>query len=175
MYIQTFTLQYPVSQQQIQANYPNTSFPTPFVPPAEYSYVFPTPVPSYDVITEGYRELPPVFIDPNWTQVWEVYGLTQEQIDANIAAKQVSDLAMVRSQCQALIVATYPEFIQSNCSLGLYNDEFTTQMKANIVLAVNESNRCEDLINDNLPFTPNWPVFTIVYPFLHMRHPPYPA
>jgi len=175
MYIQINTLQYPVSQQQIQANYPNTSFPTPFVPPPVYAYVFPSPVPAYDPITQGYREIAPENIAPNWYQRWQVYALTQQQIDANIAAKQVSDLAMVRQQCETLILATYPEFIQSNCSLGLYNEDFTAQMKANIVLAVNECNRCEDLINDNLPFTPNWPVFTIVYPFLHMRHPPYPV
>lgn len=83
MYINSGTLQYPVTEQMIRDAYPDTSFPSPFVPPAPYAWVFPTPQPSYDWITQGVREIAPVFTSPNWYQVWEVYALTPQQIADN--------------------------------------------------------------------------------------------
>ena len=83
MYINTATLAYPINQSQIMALYPGTSFPDPFLPPPEFSWVFPVPVPPYDPITQAYRELAPVLVGSNWTQVFEVYALTPEQIAAN--------------------------------------------------------------------------------------------
>ena len=85
MYINTSTLAYPISEAQIKAATPQVSYPNPFVAPAPYAWVFPTPQPAYDWITQGVREIAPVFTSPNWYQVWQVYALTAQQIIDNNA------------------------------------------------------------------------------------------
>lgn len=82
-YINTQTGEYPVTQQQIMQAYPDTSFPTPFVPPAEYQVVLQSPQPSYDPITQGVREIAPTLTDGQYYQTFEVYDLTPEQIQYN--------------------------------------------------------------------------------------------
>lgn len=82
-YINTETGAYPVSQQQIQADYPNTSFPNPFVPPEPYVVVLLSPQPAYDPITQGVREIAPTEIDGQYFQTFEVYDLDPEQIQYN--------------------------------------------------------------------------------------------
>lgn len=82
-YINTQTGEYPVTQKQIMQAYPDTSFPTPFVPPAEYQVVLQSPQPSYDPITQGVREIAPTLTDGQYYQTFEVYDLTPEQIQYN--------------------------------------------------------------------------------------------
>jgi hypothetical protein len=82
-FINTETLAYPVSQQQIQSEYPNTSFPTPFVAPAPYAPVLLSPQPSYDSLTQGVSETTPEETAGQWYQAWQVYDLTAEQIQYN--------------------------------------------------------------------------------------------
>jgi hypothetical protein len=82
-FINTQTLAYPVYQDQIQAEYPNTSFPTPFVAPEPYEPVLETPQPSYNPITQAVQQTTPVLTDGQWYQVWVVVDLTPEQIAYN--------------------------------------------------------------------------------------------
>jgi hypothetical protein len=82
-YINTQTGEYPISQQQIQQEYPNTSFPTPFVPPSQYAVVFQSPTPQYDSLTQGVSETTPEETAGQWYQTWQVYDLTPEQIQYN--------------------------------------------------------------------------------------------
>jgi hypothetical protein len=82
-FINTQTLAYPVYQSQIQAEYPNTSFPTPFVAPAPYEPVLESPQPSYNPITQAVQQATPVLTDGQWYQVWVVVDLTPEQIAYN--------------------------------------------------------------------------------------------
>jgi hypothetical protein len=82
-YINTQTGAYPVSQQQIQSEYPNTSFPNPFVPPAPYQVVLLSPVPPYDTLTQGVKEVAPEETGGQYYQAYEVYNLTPEQIQYN--------------------------------------------------------------------------------------------
>lgn len=82
-YINTETGAYPVSQQQIQSEYPNTSFPNPFVPPEPYQVVLQSPTPPYDTLTQGVREIAPVESGGEYYQAYEVYDLTPEQIQYN--------------------------------------------------------------------------------------------
>jgi len=82
MYINATTLAYPISQAQIEALFPDVSFPTPFIAPPPYAWVFPSPVPSYDPITHAVREGAPLFTTV-WSQVWVVYLLTPAEIAAN--------------------------------------------------------------------------------------------
>ena len=83
IFINTQTMAYPVTQDQIQAEYPNTSFPTPFVAPEPYETVFDSPQPSYDPITQTVVQGTPVKTDGQWYQVWVVVDLTPEQIAYN--------------------------------------------------------------------------------------------
>jgi hypothetical protein len=82
-YINTQTGAYPVSQQQIQAEYPNTGFPNPFVPFAPYQVVLLSPQPTYNTLTQGVREIEPVESGGEYYQAFEVYDLTPEQIQYN--------------------------------------------------------------------------------------------
>ena len=83
IFINTQTLAYPVTQEQIQAEYPNTSFPTPFVAPEPYEPVFDSPQPSYDPITQTVVQGAPEQTSGQWYQVWTVVDLTPEQIAYN--------------------------------------------------------------------------------------------
>lgn len=88
-YINKTTSQYPISEQDIRNLNPNTSFPTPFIPPEEYEYVFPSPQPSYNPITQAALEIDPLLTEKgHYEQQWEVVELypTQEEADAAIAA-----------------------------------------------------------------------------------------
>lgn len=83
VYINTQTLAYPVYQSQIQQEYPDTSFPTPFVPPEEYAPVLETPQPTYNQITQAVQQTTPVNTEGQWYQVWVVVDLDPEQIAYN--------------------------------------------------------------------------------------------
>ena len=82
-FINTQTMAYPVYQNQIQAEYPNTSFPTPFVAPEPYMPVLESPQPSYNPITQAVQQTTPVLTDGQWYQVWVVVDLDAEQIAYN--------------------------------------------------------------------------------------------
>lgn len=86
-YIETATSSYPFSEGQIKAENPNTSFPTPFSAEG-FAVVFLTPQPAYDWINQGVREIAPTYTAPNYYQAWEVYALSQDQIDANTASNK---------------------------------------------------------------------------------------
>lgn len=82
-FINTQTLAYPVYQNQIQAEYPNTSFPTPFVAPEPYEPVLESPQPAYDPITQAVQQQTPEQTQGQWYQVWLVVDLDPEQIQYN--------------------------------------------------------------------------------------------
>ena len=86
-YINVQTKAYPVSEQDIRAAHPNTSFPVPFQAPEDYAWVFPTPQPTYEPITHGVREIAPALSSKGeYEQQWEVYELEPEQVDENLVA-----------------------------------------------------------------------------------------
>lgn len=87
MYINTETNQYPVSESEIRALFPNTSFPVPFVPPSNYAHVFQAPQPTFNALTEFVREIAPTLTQlGTYQQAWEVVALPPEQAQANQAA-----------------------------------------------------------------------------------------
>lgn len=59
-YINTQTGEYPITEEQIRAAYPNTSFPAVFQPIEHFKVVFPAPVPPHDPLTESVREAAPI-------------------------------------------------------------------------------------------------------------------
>jgi hypothetical protein len=103
MFIEAETGDYPLSEYQIKARFPQTSFPREFTPPPGYAKVAPTPFPSYDPMREAYREMPPALVDGVWTQVWEVYALPPEKIAANEEADWQNRAAAVRAERARLL------------------------------------------------------------------------
>lgn len=91
-YIDITNDRYPISEQDIRNLFPLMSFSQgAFNPPEEYMWVFPTPQPLYDPISQFVREIAPTVSSKNtWEQQWEVIDLDPEQIAVNIEAKRVA-------------------------------------------------------------------------------------
>lgn len=78
-----------VSESEIRALNPNVSYPVPFVEPEGYAYVFPSPLPVYDPVTQTVQLAAPELTGlGHWEQRWVVVELyaNQEDKDAAIAA-----------------------------------------------------------------------------------------
>lgn len=102
-YIKLDDMQYPLGEQDIRAAFPNTSFPTPFSAPEGYAPVLESPTPTYDPITQGYREVTPAEDTlGNWMRTYEVYDLDPEQAAANQAehVKRVTDGIVQQTQAR---------------------------------------------------------------------------
>lgn len=85
MYINTQTLAQ-LSESEIRTLNPNTSFPSPFVPPQGYAYVFPAPQPAYDPVTQRVQAATPeLTVLDNWEQRWLVVELYADQEDKDAA------------------------------------------------------------------------------------------
>ena len=83
-YIELATSRYPVSQSQIRAENPQTSYPASFPVPEGYAIVFPAPAPTFDPITQIAREIAPVLTDKgHYEQAYEVIQLDEETATAN--------------------------------------------------------------------------------------------
>lgn len=80
MFINTDTLQR-VTEQDIRAAHPNTSFATPFSPPDGYAVLFASPQPTYNPVTQLVRETTPTQIDGQWFQQWEAASRFVEYMD----------------------------------------------------------------------------------------------
>jgi len=120
-YINIQTLEYPLYEGDIKLAFPNTSFPVIFTPPDGYATVVDVPVPSYDWVTQGLREVTPVEVNGVWTQTWEVYALSEAEVIANTAIyrerlynsivnstqKRLDDFAKTRQYDGILSACTY--------------------------------------------------------------------
>ena len=98
-YIHKTTDQYPVSERDICAAHPNTSFPSPFKAPDDYAWVFPTPQPTYEPSTHGVREIAPALSSKGeYEQQWEVYEIDPAQVDENllVAKADLKDAATAK-------------------------------------------------------------------------------
>ena len=86
MYIDINTQEYPLYEGDIRRRHPQYSSSRPFVPPEGYALVEPSERPAYDPMIQAVREIAPTLNNGTWTQTFEVYSLTQEEVDANRAA-----------------------------------------------------------------------------------------
>jgi len=86
-YINTKTNQYPVSEQDIRNEFPNTSFPTPFQAPEEYAPVMLSPTPEYNSVLQIVREGAPKKTTKNkvsfYMQTWEIVDIYSDYTDAD--------------------------------------------------------------------------------------------
>lgn len=92
MYIRLSDSHYPMTEAEIRAAHPDTSFSTPFNPDG-YDWVFPVPQPAYNQYIQQCIGSPPVLsIKGTWEQTWTVVDLTGEEL-ANGLARQAEDEA----------------------------------------------------------------------------------
>lgn len=81
-FINTQSGEYPISFAQLRAAHPLTMFPEGFAEAfGDYAPVHTTTRPVYDTATHKAVELPPVLMDGQWQQAWDVVALTQQEID----------------------------------------------------------------------------------------------
>lgn len=92
-YIHAPTGQYPVTEQDIRAANPNTSFPSPFRPPEDYQPVFTSPPPDHNYITEILRETSPELTSKgHYEQTWVVEPRYETVAEAEAAiARDLQD------------------------------------------------------------------------------------
>ena len=95
-YINTTTLAQ-LSESEIRALNPNTSYPSPFLEPGGYAFIFPAPQPAHDPITQRVQAIAPeLTVLGHWEQRWNVVELfeTQEEKDAALALDRASKVAV---------------------------------------------------------------------------------
>lgn len=95
MYINTQTLQH-LSEQDIRALNPNTSFSTPFIAPEPYAWVFPAPQPTLTDLQVA-REIAPILtIKGHYEQQWQVVDMFQDTEDKTKAEQEAEYLEAKR-------------------------------------------------------------------------------
>lgn len=77
------TMEWPIYEGDYRTKFSNVSFGNPLIPNPPYAWVKDSQIPTYDPITQAVKETKPIQIDGVWTRQWEVYTLTQEEIDNN--------------------------------------------------------------------------------------------
>lgn len=81
VYINTETMQYPLSLDDIKLQFPNVSFPSiNFTPPEPFAIFKFTEKPQIDFDRQYIEESSPQIIDGTWTQVWSVINHSDEHI-----------------------------------------------------------------------------------------------
>ena len=94
---------YPYSVNQLYADNPNTSFPSPTPQSALAEFgmfpVIPTPQPAYDNVTQNLIELDPLLEAGLWIQQWAITQASPEEIAVNTA----SQAAKIRKQRNDLL------------------------------------------------------------------------
>jgi hypothetical protein len=113
MYINTKTLEYPISELDIKRKFPNTSFSVPFIAPKEYAVVFPTPRPEYNATIRSARETAPVLTSKgHYEQAWEVVPAFTEYTDENGVVHTVAEQeAAAQAAAQAAAAKTLQDSI----------------------------------------------------------------
>lgn len=118
-YINTDTLAYPITEQEIRLAHPNTSFAIPFVPPEVYAVVFPAPQPTYDPVIRAVREAAPVLTAKGtWEQRWEVvprFGqYTDEQgVVHTVAEQEAAAIAADQQAKQQAVMGQIVDAVQN--------------------------------------------------------------
>jgi hypothetical protein len=136
MYINTITWAYPVSESEIRAAFPNTSFPVPFQAPDGYAVVFPTPQPAYDPVIRIVRETSPQFVNAKgiWEQRWEVVPRFTEYTDGQgvvhtVAEQEAAAIAADQQARQQALISQIVDAVQKRL------DDFSASRNYNGILS----------------------------------------
>lgn len=100
--LNTETMEWPIYEGDFRLMFPNTIFPSPLVDtPSPFVWVLDVDQPTFDWVTQGVKEVAPVEQNSVWTRQWEVYSLSQEQIDANHEQQRQQNKQQAESLLQA--------------------------------------------------------------------------
>lgn len=104
-YINTATGQWPISETQIRTDFPQTSFPSPFVPPDEYKVIFPAPAPTpANPVIQTVREITPVLTSKgHYEQSYEIVDRFSDYTDEEgvLHTKADQEQAAIAADLQA--------------------------------------------------------------------------
>lgn len=100
MFIDIITGQYPLTEADIRAQFPNVIFSTPFEPPPAFARVEDTPHPEWNPVIERVVEDAPEFVGGAWRKAWRIEKLfsTTEEEAAALAAHEAMALQQWREQ-----------------------------------------------------------------------------
>lgn len=169
-YINKLTLQYPLTERDIREANPNTSFTDVFVPPEDYEWVFPTPQPAYDKLSQivilgtpalthlgSYEEtweIKPRFYD--YTDDQNILHTAQEQLDAEIARDTEETNLRLRNQAKILREIEVGNIKVTTSSGKVYDGDETSQTRmARAIIAMQATNTLSTpwVLADNTPTT----------------------
>lgn len=103
-YINTDTRQYPVSEHEIREAFPDVSFPVPFQAPEPFAWVFPSPLPAHDPVSQAVREGAPALTDKgHYEQQWIIEAFPDEVVAVNRAAAAEQALFAAKAARHALV------------------------------------------------------------------------
>lgn len=103
-YIKLSDQQYPITEAEIRAENPNTSFASPFAPDG-YAVVFDAPQPTYDKYTVKVVEGDPVLTSKgHWEQTWNLLPLSDEEL-AIAQEQQANDEKLTEQKVQSALDA----------------------------------------------------------------------
>jgi hypothetical protein len=103
-YINTETNDYPITEADIRAAHPHTSFALPFVPFAPYVLVSGSLQPQHDKLTQKVVEASPVQTADGYVQQWQVQALPDDVAAANQASALAQKTAEVRNNRNTLLL-----------------------------------------------------------------------
>jgi hypothetical protein len=103
-YINTATNEYPITEGDIRASHPHTSFALPFVPFEPYALVSGALQPQHDILTEKVVEVAPAQTDEGYVQQWQVQALPDDVAAANQATALAQKVAEVRNDRNTLLL-----------------------------------------------------------------------
>lgn len=112
-WINTTTLEYPLSEADIRRKNPRTSYPAVFAPGEPYAWVFPASQPHHDPVTRFVRETAPVKSSGGeWVQQWEVVPRFTQYTDAQgvtntVAAQEAAALVADAAAKKAALIEQY--------------------------------------------------------------------
>ena len=103
-YINTTTLEYPVTETQIRAEHLNVAFPAQFLPPLPYAAVFPSPAPTHDATQyTAIAGAPVLTAKGHWESTWELQELSDDAVIALMQARAVSEAAAKRASRESRV------------------------------------------------------------------------
>lgn len=86
MYLNTESHDYPLTEDQVKAAFPQVSFSAPFIAPAPYVAVTPTTPPPCDTLMQRVIEAPPVLTSNGYAQAWVTVPLSESERAAAVQA-----------------------------------------------------------------------------------------
>jgi len=161
-YIRISDKQYPFTERDIKALFPNTSFPTPFRATG-FEVVFPVPKPDCTSLQIAIEGEPQISSKGHWEQTWEIVDKFHDYTDDEgvFHSKEAQETAFLAQElanakqakqtankeaCKSHILAKYPIEIQLSMNAGIYTPAEFEAYQAFVVACIAEENRVFDLL-----------------------------